>query len=532
MTDAAHPKPASPSPALERFPTGIPGLDTVLHGGLFRGGIYIVAGTPGAGKTILANQVCSHHVRQGGRAVYLTLLTETHGRMLANLRTLSFFDVGHVGESLFYVSAHRELEQQGLAGLLQQLRAAVREHKASLLVVDGVVTAEHFAESPFAFKRFIQDLQTWVGLQGCTVLLLKSAGTLGEDVEGNVRPEHTMVDGILQLRVHSLRQRRVRELLVSKLRGSGFLEGSHSYAISADGVRIYPRVEALLGPMSAESPSEQRHDVSSGVPGLDRALGGALQRGSTTLVLGSSGAGKTIFGLQFLAAGAREGEQGLYYGFFENPSALVYKAERLGLELGEHVRSGRVTLRWQLPVERMLDALGHELLDAVKRTGARRLVIDGLVGFFSASPYPERLSGLFSALTEWLHREGVTTLLTEETRELFVQDIEAPVPGISGVCENILFLRKVESGARLLRLLSVMKTRDRDNDSALYGFDIAQGGLRLGKAFRPGHAVFTGVSTPSPGEPRPDARAPAATKRKRTGARSASRPASSRKSRR
>ncbi|MBF5043905.1 AAA family ATPase [Aggregicoccus sp. 17bor-14] len=530
MTDAAHPPPAPLSPALERFPTGVPGLDTVLHGGLFRGGIYIVAGTPGAGKTILANQICSHHVRGGGRAVYLTLLTETHGRMLANLRTLSFFDVGRVGESLFYVSAHRELEQQGLTGLLQQLRAAVREHKSSLLVVDGVVTAEHFAESPFAFKRFIQDLQTWVGLQGCTVLLLKSAGTQGDDEAGQVQPEHTMVDGILQLRVHSLRQRRVRELLVSKLRGSGFLEGSHSYAIGTDGVRVYPRLEALLGGMSAEAPPESRDDVGSGVPGLDAVLGGGLQRGSTTLVLGSSGAGKTILGVQFLASGAREGEKGLFYGFFENPQALLYKAERLGLGLAEHVRSGRVTLRWQLPVERMLDALAHDLLEGVERTGARRLVIDGLVGFFTSSPYPERLSGLFSALTERLHREGVTTLLTEETRELFVQEIEAPVPGISGVCENILFLRKVESGARLLRLLSVMKTRDRDNDNALYGFDIAQGGLRLGKAFRPGHAVFTGVSTPSSGEMRADARKPAASKRKGVGSRSGSRPPSPRKS--
>ncbi|HET9450518.1 MAG TPA: ATPase domain-containing protein, partial [Aggregicoccus sp.] len=255
-------------PPLERVTTGVPGLDTVLHGGLIRGGIYIVAGTPGAGKTILANQVCSHHVQQGGRAVYLTLLTETHGRMLANLRTLSFFDVARVGESLNYVSAHRELEQQGLSGLLQQLRGAVREHRATLLVVDGVVTAEHFAQSPFAFKRFIQDLQTWVSIQGCTVLLLKSAGIQ----EGEVRPEHTMVDGILRLHVQSLRQRRVRELLVTKQRGSGFLEGSHSYVITGDGVRVFPRLEAMLLDLPATTPAERRDDVHTGVPGLDAVM--------------------------------------------------------------------------------------------------------------------------------------------------------------------------------------------------------------------------------------------------------------------
>lgn len=508
MNDAVPP----PLPTLERVSTGVEGLDTLLQGGLVRGGIFIVSGTPGSGKTILANQICMHHAAQGGRAVYLTLLTETHGRMLANLRTLSFFDVGRVGESVFYVSAHRELEQQGLSGLLQQLRGAVREHRATLLVVDGVVTAEHFAESPFAFKRFIQDLQTWVGIQGCTVLLLKSSGTQGDDESGEVRPEHTMVDGILKLRVQSHQQRRMRELLVTKMRGTGFLEGSHSYRITGDGVRIFPRVEALLGSMQAATPAQRHEDVATGVPGLDPVLGGGLQRGSTTMVLGSSGAGKTMLGLQFLSEGARLGEQGLYFGFFENPSALQFKAERVGLALARAVEQRRVELLWQLPTERMLDALAHQLMEAVARSGVRRLVIDGIVGFQTSSPHPERLSGLFSALTEQLHRQGVTTLLTEETRELFVQEIEAPVPGISGICENILFLRQVEVEARLQRLLSVLKTRDRAHDSTLYGFDITDRGLVVGKPFRSDRSVLTGISRSVPVSPRheePAAKAPA-----------------------
>jgi circadian clock protein KaiC len=294
---------------------------------------------------------------------------------------------------------------------------------------------------------------------------------------------------------------------VTKLRGSGFLEGSHSYVITGDGMRFYPRVEAQLGAMPGETPPERREDVPTGVPGLDAVLGGALQRGSTTLVIGSSGSGKTVLGLQFLAAGAERGEQGLYFGFFENPSALLYKSERLGLQLGKHVAEGRVELRWQLPVERILDALAHELLEAVVRAGVRRLVIDGLVAFFTASPYPERLSGLFSALTEKLHRMGVTTLLTEETRELFVQEIEAPVPGISGVCENIVFLREVEVDARLHRLLAVLKTRDRGHDGALFEFEITHGGIVVGQPFGPERNVLTGVATPSR-TPRPRKKPP------------------------
>jgi circadian clock protein KaiC len=180
------------------------------------------------------------------------------------------------------------------------------------------------------------------------------------------------------------------------------------------------------------------------------------------------------------------------------------------LQLASAVAQGRVELLWQLPTERMLDALAHQLMQAVDRSGVKRLVIDGLVAFQTSSPYPERLSGLFSALTEKLHRQGVTTLLTEETRELFVREIEAPIPGISGICENILFLRQVEVEARLQRLLSVMKTRDRAHDSAFYGFDITEKGVVVGQRFRTDRSVLTGISrsTSRPAKKRPSKKPP------------------------
>jgi circadian clock protein KaiC len=490
-------EPAEPAVSAARVSTGVDGLDAVLHGGLIRGSIGLVTGQPGAGKTILANQACARHVAAGGRAVFVTLLTETHGRMLANLQGLSFFEPAAVGERLFYVSAHTELAQQGLEGLLRLLRQVVRERQATLLVVDGMVNAEPFAASQGSLKRFIQDLQTWVGVVGCTVLLLDSGGG-----EGEVQPEHTMVDAIVLLRGKLVGQRWVRELLVTKFRGSGFLEGAHAYAITGRGVQVSPRTEALLG--SVDEPSEGLDvpppgRLESGVPGLDAVLGGGLVRGSNTLVLGSSGAGKTILALHFLEAGLRAGERGLYFGFFESPTALLQKAARLGLPLAEHVREGRLQLLWQLPVERRMDALAARLLEAVERHGARRLVVDGLAGFATAALDTERVGGLFAVVNEHHSRRGVTSLLTEEARELFVQSIEAPVQGVSAIAENILFLRHVEEEAALHRLLAVMKTRDSSHDPALYAYALTDRGMEVRAPFRPDRNVFTGVSKPAPG---------------------------------
>jgi circadian clock protein KaiC len=181
-----------PSP-IERLSSGVAGLDAILCGGFLRGGTYIVMGPPGAGKTILGNQICFHHVASGGKAIYITLLAESHARMLAHLGTLKFFDPAPIAASLTYVSGYRILEEQGLGGLLDLMRKLIREHRASLLVLDGLVSAEEFAQSELVFKKFIHELNMLVGLVGCTTFLLTN-GT-----KRKVCPEHTMVDGLIKL---------------------------------------------------------------------------------------------------------------------------------------------------------------------------------------------------------------------------------------------------------------------------------------------------------------------------------------------
>src|SRR6195952_542345 len=178
---------------IERLTSGVPGLDTILCGGFTKGGIHILQGPPGTGKTTLGNQVCYHHAVSGGRALYVTLLAESIDRMLLHLGTMRFFDGSRLPEPLSYISGLQALDNEGLSGLVALLRREVAAHKATVLVLDGLVAAEDHATSATEFKKFIQELQAQAGLYGCTVFLLTTA-------KGQViPPEHTMVDGIIEL---------------------------------------------------------------------------------------------------------------------------------------------------------------------------------------------------------------------------------------------------------------------------------------------------------------------------------------------
>src|SRR5712691_834313 len=178
---------------IKRLASGIAGLDVILKGGFFEGGIYLIMGQPGTGKTILGNQICFNHVAAGGRVVYVTLLAETHARMMVHLQSLDFFTTEPIADSLYYVSGYRVLAQSGLDGLLELLRRVVRDHSASLLVIHGLITAQTVAEDDLAFKRLIREMQVYIEVVGCTTFLLTQRDP------DNLHPEHTMVDGLIEL---------------------------------------------------------------------------------------------------------------------------------------------------------------------------------------------------------------------------------------------------------------------------------------------------------------------------------------------
>jgi circadian clock protein KaiC len=472
---------------IERVPSGVPGLDAVLRGGFPRGGIHILQGAPGAGKTVLGNQICYRHAAAGGRALYVTLLSETHSRMLLHLGTMRFFDASRLPEQIAYVSGFGVLEAEGLPGLVALLRREVAARKATVLVVDGLVAAADRAASDTEFKKFIQALQAQAALHGCTVFLLTTAK--GQAVP----PEHTVVDGIVELADVRYGSRTERGLFVNKLRGSDYLSGRHPFRITEEGLVVYPRVEAAFR-VTTRPDAARPGRLSIGVPGLDAMLGGGLPEGTVTGVLGPSGIGKTTLGLHYVC-GSGAAEPGLFFGFYETPPRLMQQAAILGLDLEGAVGRGEVELVWQPAGENLQDALAHRLLDAVGRRGVRRLFLDGLGGFTEASVEPGRLSRFFAVLVNELRARGVTTLYTMETRDVIGPGIELPVTGISSLVENLVALRYLEHRARSRRLLSVVKVRGSGFDPGLREFVIAEGrGLSLAGAFEGAEELLSGFA--------------------------------------
>ena len=462
------------APVPPRVPTGIRGFDEVLGGGLFAGGVYIVMGLPGAGKTILGNHFAFHHARTGGRVVYVTLLSETHGRLLAFLQTMSFFDAGAVGSTLRYLNGYAAVESEGLPGLLKLVRQIVRESRATLLVIDGMITAAAIASSEVEYKKFVNELQSWIEVVGCTVVLLTSARA------SELRPEYTMVDGIVELEYTRIGSRRVRELTVIKFRGSTYLGGKHSYEITSDGFTLLPRVEARFGLRPRATVDGGL--AAFGVPGLDRLLEGGLARSSTTLLLGSSGTGKTVLGLLFLAAGLEAGEPALHFSFGEDGVATVAAGDALGLRLGEHAQSGKLTSIWNPLREPVLDRIGHDIVSAAQRTGARRLFLDGLEVAWNA-PSMDRLPAFWAALSQELRCLGVTTIASAEAGGAAFAEPAASLPAMSAIADSVIHLGRMERGGRWARVLGVSKTRGRPHDPGLVQYEVTHRGFRIGRSF-------------------------------------------------
>lgn len=405
---------------LPRFSTGIPGLDPVLGGGFVEGASYIVQGQPGAGKTILGNQIAHAAAASGRKVLYITLLAETHDRLFQSLSTLDFFDPRQVGENVVYLSVFHTLSKEGLSAVVSLLRKETRRQNASLIVFDGLLNARDRSETDLRVKTFIAEVQSQAAFVGCTVLFLTSA-RLDDD-----SPEHTMVDGVLELHDELVGVRTVRRARVRKSRGSAALGGYHQYEITDGGLAVFPRLEAALRvPSTLDTPAPTL--LRSGVSGFDDLVGGGLPSGSSTLVLGPSGAGKTTFGLSFLAK-ATPSEPALHFGFYETPERLLMKARALGLELESLVREGSLEILWQPLTENMLDKLAHRLLDAVTARGVKRLFVDSFGGFERAAVYRPRLVEFFAALSNELRAKGVTTVGTWEMRDLFSPEIATPAP--------------------------------------------------------------------------------------------------------
>lgn len=477
--------------AVARLSTGIPGLDEVLRGGLLRGGSYLVLGEPGTGKTTLGNHVAYRHAGEGGVALYVTVLAEAHDRMVLHLRGLDFFAPEVVGAGVRYLSLFDDLRDRGLEAGLAALRRLVAEARATLLVIDGAGRFEDFAASRAEYRRFSAELHAQLALLGCTTLLLAQPAT-------DTDPMHalgTHVDGIVLLEDRVVDARATRRLLVPKLRGSDALRGLHEFAITDAGVEIYPRLEAALVPARTERlPRRRRNPL--GIDGLDTVLLGGVLTGSTTLVVGPPGIGKTTAGLQFVAEGAERGERGLIAGFQEAPERLIAKAEGLGLGLAAHAEADRVRFLWQPSADRPLDAWAGELLAAIAKHRPHRVLVDALTDVARLATSPGRLPAFTAALVAALRAGAATTLLTAEVPTVEGTGLDLPLPETAAVIDNVILLRYVEPRSRLHRLVSVLRVRESGFDPGVREFTITDRGIEVDPTTAGADAILDDAARP------------------------------------
>lgn len=290
-------------------------------------------------------------------------------------------------------------------------------------------------------------------------------------------PEHTMVDGVLQLEERVYASRTVRHVRVVKSRGSGALGGLHLYEISERGIDVFPRIEASLATPSPPGQTEAAR-VSTGVAGLDERLGGGLPRNSVSVLVGPAGSGKTTFGLGFLTEATHE-RPGVHFGFYETPERLCIKARALGFDLKSRLASGAVKMLWRPLTENLLDKLAYDLLKAVRQTRAERLFIDGLAGFERATVDPHRMVEFFAALTNELRAIGVTTVSTWEIKELSGPWVTNPSPEILSQLDNVIGMQHQMTEGKLRRSITVLKVRDSVFDASVAEVAIAGSGRGL-----------------------------------------------------
>jgi len=438
---------------MTRLPTFVPGLDEILHGGLFEGGVYIFEGLPGAGKTTLANQIAYEaHARSGKKTLYMTMLAESHSRMLQHMSGQTFFDPLAVNSAVVYISGYREMEEQGLKAVIELMRGELSRHRAELFVVDGLVVENLAARPEESIRQFVHGLQSLASAMGCTGLLLTSGAGRA------LNAEQTMVDGIFAFEDYIYQWRAERRIQVRKFRGSAVERGKHTFCITENGLHFFPRLEGL--PTQAGQTHTDEPALSTGVQGLDAALkDGGLTPGSSTLVVGESGTGKTLLALAF-ATQATLKDRSLLMACTESPRELRRLGHTFDLQVGALLDSGALEIHGGGQEEESMDEMGHRLLRLASEQPSRRLVVDGLAGFADTVAFPERGYRFIGRLLRELKHRGITSIFTVDPDALTAAAGSCLTDGLLSWFDNVLELRIQSDGvARSLEIRKLRGTR-------------------------------------------------------------------------
>ncbi|MBB4572796.1 ATPase domain-containing protein [Rhizobium lentis] len=471
--------------------TGVSGLDTILAGGLSPGHVFLLEGNPGAGKTTIALQFLIEGARLGEQGLYITL-SETESELRAGAASHGMVIDGHIEvfevvppESLLDADQQQSLLYSSdleLGETTKEIFAAFERVKPSRVVLDSLSEIRLLAQSSLRYRRQILALKHYFARQGATVLLL-------DDLTSDVldKTVHSVVHGVIHLEemapTYGAERRRLR---ITKYRGQAFRGGFHDFTIQTGGVVVFPRLVA------AEHRSTYvRDEISSNIPELDLLLGGGLERGSSTLILGPAGTGKSTFSFQFLVAAVARGEKAAAFIFDEELGLLFTRLKSLGMDLETLRSSGLIHIEQLDAAELSPGEFAHRVRDCVDKTNAKTVIIDSINGYQASMPDENSLILHMHELLQYLNRQGANTFLTVAQHGL-VGDMKAPVD-VTYLADTVILLRYFEAAGRVRRAVSVIKKRTGLHEDTIREYRIDSSGLTFGDPLVGFQGVLRGV---------------------------------------
>lgn len=477
-------------PVISQLPSGVPGLDALLGGGLAEFSFNMIAGEPGVGKTTLAHQIMFSLATPQRRALFFTVLGEPAMKMLRYQQQYSFFDAGKLEDSIRYVNLSEELVSDDFDKILARIEIEVQNYGPGLVFVDSFRSMAHAAQggqdNAPALRVFTQRLGVFLSSWQATTFLIGEYLTLA----GSGNPVATVADGVLLLSESHHHDSMVRKIEVKKVRGQAILVGRHTYRISRDGLHIFPRTLVVSPTPEDRALVAEQADLprlSMGVPALDAMMGGGLPAGFSLLIAGPSGSGKSTLATQFILEGIRAGEKGVVAAFEKSPG------RSRNPKLDKLVAGGQVEVIDMRALDLSIDETLYELTQSIRRSGAMRVVIDSLAGFELAlapnfrADFREALYRLVAVLTGM----GATVLLVSELEDRYT-DLRFSPSGEAFLTDAIIVQRYVELGGKLRRVMAVVKVRNSEHSNDLRLFEITKDGVVIGEPTPEIEALLTG----------------------------------------
>lgn len=479
-------------PAIRSLPSGVPGFDLVLGGGLPEYSFNLIAGGPGSGKTTLAHQIMFANATPERPALYFTVLGEPAIKMLRYQRQFSFFDPDVAGSAVHFINLSAEIMEQDLGEVLQRIVSETESANPGIVIVDSFRTISGYNGGAGQMERldvdsFVQRLAQHLTTWEVTSFLLGEYAT-----EEQRNPVFTVADGVFWLTQATHRNSVVRKLQVVKSRGRAHMPGLHTFKMSDAGLQIFPRIPE----QTSKRAPQKRNRLSTGVQELDEMMGGGVISGDAVLLTGPAGSGKSTVATQFMVAGLEKGESGVIAIFEEYPEEYLKRATTRNRTIGKMIKAGKLELIYLRPLDLSVDEALAAILEAVERLGASRVIIDSLSGFevALAPTFREDFRESFYRLVGTLTATGITVFMTAEVAEGF-SDARFTTEKVSFITDEIVVQRYVEMKGELRRVMAVIKMRGSDHSHEFRLYELTAEGVRVGDSLSEYDGIITGNPT-------------------------------------